>query len=276
MISLCVCVLLIFSSVLLCGWTLALAARSAGSSRGGLWVGIKTVLLLTAVTLPFAIAANKLPAKEAIAALSIGMLLLLAQFTLTFFVLRRMFVLTSARTFWPFGAYIAISVIEIVLVVGLVRPFLIQAFNVPARSMVPTIEPGDRFFVCKLLHPRRWDLVVYRGHDSHSMLLCKRLVGLPGERLRFEQGAMFVDDKPILAPPVLAGRLHASVVMSSMRYGRYRDGDTIVLGGNDYFFIGDNVDNSMDSRLQGPTDRSQLVGVIDLMYWPPGRARIVR
>ena len=49
---------------------------------------------------------------------------------------------------------------------------------------------------------------------------------------------------------------------------RYKDDETITLGDDEYFFVGDNVEHSNDSRLSGPTRGSSLVGVVDLIYWP--------
>ena len=56
----------------------------------------------------------------------------------------------------------------------------------------------------------------------------------------------------------------------------YQDGQTIQLKPNEYFFIGDNPEISADSRLDRPSDRSSVVGVLDLIYWPMHRARVVR
>ncbi|HEX5244232.1 MAG TPA: S26 family signal peptidase [Tepidisphaeraceae bacterium] len=57
---------------------------------------------------------------------------------------------------------------------------------------------------------------------------------------------------------------------------RYQEGQTITLGNDEYFFIGDNADESGDSRLYGPSHRVDVVGVVDLIYWPIGKLRIVR
>jgi signal peptidase I len=105
-------------------------------------------------------------------------------------------------------------------------------------------------------------------------VFCKRLVGMPGERLRFENGTIFINDQPADVPKVLQGRCRATI--PNERNPRYTGGQTIVLGGNEYFLIGDNIDISGDSRYFGPTNRADLIGVVDLMYWPIDRLRIVR
>jgi type IV secretory pathway protease TraF len=66
-------------------------------------------------------------------------------------------------------------------------------------------------------------------------------------------------------------------MVHSERYPvHYVEGQTILLRSNEFFFIGDNADVSLDSRLLGPSDRSAIVGVVDLMYWPLSRFHIVR
>jgi signal peptidase I len=176
------------------------------------------------------------------------------------------------------GAYVGASVACIVLAFLLVRPFVVEAFIMPTASMSPTIQPGDRFCAVKLLSPRRWDVVAYLNNGPERVVYCKRLVGLPGERLRFEGGQLYVNDQPQAAPAVVAGRYFSAPRRDGvpMPNPRWHDGDTIQLGPNEFFFVGDNVDISGDSRINGPSDRSKLVGVVDVRYWPAGRFAVLR
>jgi type IV secretory pathway protease TraF len=88
---------------------------------------------------------------------------------------------------------------------------------------------------------------------------------------------VIVSDYRVETPPMLRGKLRASPAHAAARgLARYGDEQEIELGPNEYFFIGDNGEVSADSRLQGPTDRSALIGVVDFVYWPPSRARVVR
>lgn len=205
-----------------------------------------------------------------------GLALLIVQLGAVFLILRSAFKLTSKRTFAPFVAYAAVVLAQLGLAMFVVKPFIAEAFVLPTNSMSPTIEPGDRFVVNKLIGARRLDLVAYWSQDAEPALYCKRLIGLPGERLRFEHGGIYVDDQPIALPPVLAGRCRASPSALPPNRARYRDGESIVLGKDEYFFIGDNVDVSADSRLVGPSRDSSLVGVVDFLYWPLSRVRLLR
>lgn len=167
------------------------------------------------------------------------------------------------------------GIVEVVLAVALFRPFVVEAFVVPTGSMAPTIEPGNRVAVNKLLHPRRWDIVAYRTNFQGPAIYCKRVIGLPAERLRFEGGNLYVDGKLVTPPPVLAGRFRL-MIHSEPYPAHYVEGQTITLGNNEFFFIGDNADVSLDSRLLGPSDRGTIIGVVDLIYWPLSRWRILR
>lgn len=276
MASLCALMALVLLTMILNGMALALAARAAGSARGRFRVGLAITVILMVVNVGLIAVGSLFSAlsKPVVAVLSI--LMLLAQMLITFFVLRRGFGLSVKRTFVPFAGLIGMAAVQIVAIQFLFKPYVAEAFVIPTRSMLPTIAPGDRFFVNKMLAPRRWDLVAYWSRVNGAVIYCKRLVGLPGETIKFENGAMFVNGHAIEAPAVVAGKYHASPEGITPSQARYRDGEAIELKGDEYFLIGDNVDLSADSREYGPTSRSDLVGVADLMYWPLNRIQFLR
>jgi signal peptidase I len=278
--TLFVLIALLILSYLLPAWAIVRAARAVGSARARTRVGLLAMLIIIVISILLLVVGDFLALRitAPVRALLLYLTLFAAQLCAVFMVLRRAFDLSPARTFAPWGAYIAAILVQLGLAVWIVRPFLTQAFITPSSSMSPTLEPRDRFCVNKLLHPRRWDLVAYWNHVPEPVIYCKRLIGLPGERLRFENGNLYVNDQPVVPPPpppLLARRLHASPG-SAPTATRYKEGETIILGPNEYFFIGDNVDASADSRWYGPTDRGALIGVVDLIYWPPRKIRIVR
>jgi len=280
LISLCILIAITVLPLLVTAWILAWSARLVGSSRGRMRFGLRATILCTSVSIVFIIA-DALVSKDAkqmpkLPAPAVKVVLVTVAVNAIFVVLRRVFVLSRARTFAPFGAYFAIGLAQIGIAAGLVRPFLTEAFIMPTRSMSPTIEPGDRFIVNKVIRPRRWDLVAVWRNDPQPATYCERLVGLPGERLRFEHGTIYINGQATTPPSVLAGLCHARPAAIPPSQGRYRDGETIALGGDEYFLICDNVDRAFDSRMRGPSPASSLVGVVDWIYWPLSRARIVR
>jgi signal peptidase I len=145
------------------------------------------------------------------------------------------------------GVYLLWGFAQAALALWVIRPFVTEAYVRPTASMSPTLAPGDCILANKLQRPRRWDIVLYHpplpdgtvGGDTY----CKRLVGLPGERLRVEGGNLYVNDRLVAAPPMVAGRYTMG------RYGlHYHDGQTITLAADQLFLIGDSVNKSYDSR----------------------------
>ena len=154
-----------------------------------------------------------------------------------------------------------------VLVLCVLRPFVVEAYVLPTGSMVPTIRAGERIMVDKLEKPRRRDVVAYH---VGTQVYCKRLVGLPGERLRFNDGNLYVNEQLVIAPAVVTGRYHMMSIM------RYRDGQIITLADDEFFVVGDNVTLSYDSRMVGPSKWSSMIGVADFLYWPMNRFQFLR
>lgn len=276
MIDLCILILLLLASFALSAWVLAVSARAVGSPRaryrhGALAAGLMVVCGV-AVGIAWGITAAH-GAMVFVSALLVGMNYLAA-----YWICRRVFRLSAAKALVPWGANIALGIVEVILAVVLLRPFVMEAFIVPTGSMTPTIDPGNRVMVGKVLRPGRWDIVAYRTNFQGPAIYCKRVIGLPGERLRFEGGNLYVNDKRVEPPALLAGRFRLPDTGRSFPpYPvHYQEGQTITLGKNEFFFIGDNADVSLDSRLLGPSDRSALVGVADLMYWPLSRFHILR
>ena len=256
-------------------WALAFAARRLGSSRGRFRVGLLAALTILVLNLAFAAVGSLAPANRFVPQPLHVVLLLAGQLIAVFFVLAWLFRLSPARTAGPFAVYAASAAVQIAAPALVVRPYLVEWFVVPTGSMVPTIEPGDHIAVVKPIAPRRGDVVAYWTADRPPAIYCHRLVGLPGERLRFSNGAIFVDDKELTPPTTVAGRYRAAPA-GAEEYNLYRDGETIALGADEYFFLGDNVDRANDSRLQGPSVAGDVVGVIDLTYWPLGRFHVFR
>jgi signal peptidase I len=260
-------------------WVLAWAARRAGSTQARVRTGFLAVVILTGVSLVFETASKLIPAKKPLELLVIRGGLLVLQLGVAYFVLKALFRLSSKQAFIPFAANVILGLVSLILILAIIRPLVSEAFVMPTASMSPTIEARDCFFADKLLCPRRFDLVVYRNNDEAHAIYCKRLIALPGERLRFENGAIYINDQLASPPAGLAGRYHAAPGAPGnpgTASARYHDRQTITLGADENFLVGDNVDISADSRSYGPSQTRSLIGVVDLIYWPPPKMRIIR
>ena len=132
----------------------------------------------------------------------------------------------------------------------------LEPMLVKGGSMRPTLEPGHRIAVAPLVRPpQRGDLVVVSR--SHDLEVVKRVVGLPGERVRLSTGRMEVDGEE-LAEPYLAG--HPTVGELDLR-----------LGPAEYLVLGDHRAASTDGRDFGPVGADALLGRVRFAYWPPRR-----
>jgi signal peptidase I len=135
--------------------------------------------------------------------------------------------------------------------------------------------------VCKLIKPRRWDLIIFHPPEDPSTLYVKRLVGLPGEKLEIRDGAVWVDGKK-LEPPESIAKIRYSATIEFLE-GMTISGaglTPIKLGPDECFVLGDNVDAAHDSRFwrTGFPDHpayavpsSQIEGVVINIYWPISR-----
>jgi signal peptidase I len=167
--------------------------------------------------------------------------------------------------------------------------------DVPTGSMKPTILEGDRVFVNKLAYdlkvpfttwhlaqwdnPKRGDVVVFFS-PADGVRLVKRVVGLPGDRMELANNAVLVNGTPVKYEPLpeatiaelpTAERpahqyatedlaLHPHPVMSTPALPAKRSFGPVTVPQGKYFMMGDNRDNSFDSRFFGAVDRSQIVG----------------
>lgn len=159
------------------------------------------------------------------------------------------------------------------------RAFVIQAFRIPSESMRDTLLVGDFLFVNKFeygpmipfthvrlpgLHePRRRDVIVFQWPKDPSKDFIKRAIGKGGETIDIRDKQVFVDGKPLREPYAI----HTDPTIRPAGYD-YRDnyGPYTVPKG-DLFMMGDNRDNSNDSRYWGPLPMDLIKGRAMFLYW---------
>ena len=142
------------------------------------------------------------------------------------------------------------------LVVLPVRFFIAQPFVVSGASMVPTFDSGDYLIIDEVSYrfepPKRGEVVVFRFPLEQKKFLIKRVAGLPGETIEIRGDTVTVTNA---AHP--NGFVWTQGVFASS--GR-RAEQKVTLAGDEYFVLGDNRDQSADSRLWGPLKRELIVG----------------
>jgi signal peptidase I len=185
------------------------------------------------------------------------------------------------------------SFFPVILAVLMLRSFLVEPFRIPSGSMMPTLLVGDFILVNKFTYgirlpvlntkiieidePERGDVVVFRYPKDPSVDYIKRVVGLPGDTVRYANKVVYVNGKPAGQVPagVYLGK-GSGVSMSGASKRREQLGDLqhdilvmprtpgiegeYVVGKGEYFVMGDNRDNSNDSRYWGTVPEGNLVG----------------
>jgi signal peptidase I len=193
------------------------------------------------------------------------------------------------------------SFFPVLLFVLVIRSFVFEPFRIPSGSMMPTLQKGDFIFVEKYSYglrlpvtetkvldtgePERGDVIVFRLPQDPSINYIKRVVGLPGDEIVYERHRLTINGEQVsLEPapdatsrdPEFVEQLgeHRHDILISSASNMLRDGTYHVPEGH-YFVMGDNRDNSRDSRYIGFIPEANLVGKavriwmnMDGLSWP--------
>jgi signal peptidase I len=190
----------------------------------------------------------------------------------------------------------------------IVRFFFFQPFDIPGSSLAPTLLVGDYVFVSKTAYgygrfslpleiarrsgstskPQRGDIVVFKNPRDNQTDYVKRIVGLPGERIQMTAGVLHIDRTPVRLTAALNtdvpctrevachffretlpnGRSY--IVIDTEENGPGDNTPEYFVPADSYFVMGDNRDNSLDSRFLGeigPVPEENLIGPVVLIFW---------
>ncbi len=157
--------------------------------------------------------------------------------------------------------------IIIALVLALVvRTFVVQAFKIPSGSMENTLLVGDHILVNKFIYrfrePARGDVIVFKFPRDESRDFIKRVIGLPGEMVEVRGREVLINGRALKEPYAIHNRLGPQGMFSGReQFGPFR------VPADSLFMMGDNRDNSLDSRAWGPLKIGKIKGVAFLIYW---------
>ena len=171
------------------------------------------------------------------------------------------------------------AIIIAILLALVIRAFVVQAFKIPSGSMKSTLLIGDHILVNKfiygiklpilnkeLLHlsdPKRKDIIVFRYPVDESKDFIKRVIGLPGDTVRIQDKKVYVNDKLLDEPYAV----HSDErILPAMASPRDNMGPIAVPPGN-LFVMGDNRDESYDSRFWKFVKISEIKGKAFIIYW---------
>lgn len=192
------------------------------------------------------------------------------------------------------------SILFAILIALFATTFVVQAFKIPSQSMEPTLLVGDHLLVNKFIFGgngawyekllpyraiRRGDVIVFKfPFDDHPHYV-KRVIGIPGDRIRIVDERVYVNDQPLTEPyvihdPSAMDPLDENFPPTGLDFSGtslrpewaavirnyLRDGE-LVVPRDRYFVMGDNRDRSWDSRYWGFVDRGAIMGRPVVIYW---------
>ena len=199
----------------------------------------------------------------------------------------------------PWYVDLSKSFFPVILAVLVLRSFIVEPFRIPSDSMVPTLLNGDFILVNKFAYglrlpvlntkffgsgqPARGDVAVFRYPREPTVAYIKRIIGLPGDRLEYRDKQLFINGQPAALTPLPADSARPGYQQFDEQLGQVnhrlqvlplaRPPGLPLLNGPDevmgwayqvpeghYFVMGDNRDNSSDSRVWGPLPEENLIG----------------
>lgn len=180
----------------------------------------------------------------------------------------------SGRGIWFESMRLLRDIILILAIFVLFGVFVAQPVVVDGESMVPELHQGERLLVNKLVyynierfdwgHVQRGDIVVFWYPEDPDKSFVKRVIGLPGELVEIRRGRVYIDGK-LLEEPYLTKENNGSARSLTKRVDDHY-----------YFVMGDNRDNSLDSRDWGLVPEKYIYGKAFFRYWRPSNLGLLR
>jgi signal peptidase I len=166
-----------------------------------------------------------------------------------------------------------------ILLALFIRTFVVQAFKIPSGSMLPTLMIGDHLLVNKFIYgirvpfsgkvlvplkdPQSGDIIVFKFPKDRSIDYIKRVVGVPGDEIEIKNKKLYLNGEPTSDP-------YAHYTTTQILPGSVSPKDNfgpITVPEGKYFVMGDNRDNSSDSRFWGFVENNDVLGKAMIIYW---------
>lgn len=154
-----------------------------------------------------------------------------------------------------------------------IRYFVIQPFYVNGASMEPNFHDNDYLIINELVYrfsePDRGDIVVFKNPRNKQEFFIKRIIALPGEKIKIYNNQIFIYNKE-----------NPDGILLTEEYlpeGRITRGNEVIeLGENEYYVLGDNRERSLDSRIFGPIEKELITGKVWVRGWPLDRMTLYK
>jgi len=177
----------------------------------------------------------------------------------------------SRNGLWTESLRLARDIFLIIVVFVLFGVFAVQPVVVEGTSMLPELHDGERLLVNKLVyykfqsvswgHLERGDIVVFWFPSDPDKSYVKRIIGLPGETVEVRNGRVFINGRQLIEP-----------YLDGINNQNLRDTVSKTVDQHYYFVMGDNRDNSSDSRVWGLVPEKYIYGKAFFRYWKPSSA----
>jgi signal peptidase I len=189
-------------------------------------------------------------------------------------------IVIGRRKIWEYTK----AIITAVILALIIRTFCVQAFKIPSGSMIPTMLVGDHLLVNKIIYgtpvdipftdinvfhmpgfrqPVRGEVIVFKYPEDPTRDFIKRVVAVEGDTVQLIDKKLYVNGRQVQEP-------YVQYTDNSMRLGRLEPRDhfgPFLVPKNKLFMMGDNRDNSYDSRWWGYVDIKQVRGKAMIIYW---------
>lgn len=153
----------------------------------------------------------------------------------------------------------------------LIKYFLVQTFLVDGVSMMPNYKDNDFVIVDKMSYkfrePKYGEVIVFKPNINNDVSYIKRIIGLPGDKIEIKTGHIYVNSTEVKEPYLNGDQ---TFIENKIDYLFSK-----TLSTDEYFVLGDNRNNSQDSRSIGPIDRENITGRVFIVIYPFSDARLV-
>ncbi len=157
------------------------------------------------------------------------------------------------------------GIVVFLAVLVMIYLFIMAPQEINGASMEPNFHNGEYILTNKVLYkfrdPQRGDVVIFKSPRNKEIDYIKRVIGLPGDTVRLEKSAFFINGQMLMEP-----YLAPDTVTFGGSY--LQEGEDIIVPPGTYFVVGDNRPHSSDSREFGPIVKEDFIGVAFLRYWP--------
>lgn len=171
------------------------------------------------------------------------------------------------------------AIVTALLLALFIRAYFIQAFKIPSGSMIPTLLVGDHILVNKFIYgttlpfsdkrilvfrkPKRGDIIVFKYPEDPKKDFIKRVIAIEGDVIESRNKVIYVNGSPVNEPYTqhTDGSLRPGGIEPRDNFGPY------IVSKGKYFMMGDNRDQSYDSRYWGYVDMKDIRGEALIIYW---------